>query len=107
MCQFSVYTPFHRLSIPMKVHEFTLILTTEPNEEEADRLYSIFDDGTIATSAGVPQIHFHREASSLEKAIGSALENVKVAGFDAIRVEIEPQLIEVIEADVSETLHTP
>ena len=64
----------------MKVHEFTLILTTDPNEEEADRLYSIFDDGTIATIGGVPQIHFHREASSLEEAIGSALAHVKVAG---------------------------
>ena len=77
----------------MKVHEFTLILTADPSEEEADRLYSIFDDGTIATISGVPQIHFHREASSLEEAIGSALEHVKVAGFDAIRVEIEPQLL--------------
>ena len=77
----------------MKVHEFTLILTADPNEEEADRLYSIFDDGTIATIGGVPQIHFHREAPSLEEAIGSALENVKVAGFDAIRVEIEPQFL--------------
>ena len=46
----------------MKVHEFTLILTAEPNEEESDRLYSIFDDGTLATIAGTPQIHFHREA---------------------------------------------
>ena len=25
----------------MKVHEFTLILTVDPNEEESDRLYSI------------------------------------------------------------------
>ena len=44
----------------MKTHEFTLILTADPNEEEADRLYSIFDDGTITTVDGVPQIHFHR-----------------------------------------------
>jgi len=25
----------------MKVHEFTLVLSTDPNEEESDRLYSI------------------------------------------------------------------
>ena len=37
----------------MKVHEFTLILTADPNQkEEADRLYNIFDDGTIATING-------------------------------------------------------
>lgn len=74
----------------MKVHEFTLILTTDPNEEEADRLYSIFNDGTIVTMAGVSQIHFHREAPSLEEAIGSALAHVRKAGFDVVRVEIEP-----------------
>ena len=77
----------------MKVHEFTLILTADPNEEESNRLYSIFGDGTLATIAGVPQIHFHREAPSLEEAIGSALVNVKKAGFDAVRVEIEPSVV--------------
>ena len=74
----------------MKIHEFTLILTTEPDEEEADRLYSIFNDRTVATIAGVPQINFHRETASLEEAIGSALVNVKEAGFDVVRVEIAP-----------------
>ncbi len=77
----------------MKVHEFTLILTEEPNEAEADLLYSIFQDGTIATIAGVPQISFHREALSLEEAIGTALANVRKAEFDAVRVEIEPRVV--------------
>jgi hypothetical protein len=79
--------------LTMKVHEFTLILIADPNEEESDRLYSIFDDGTLATIAGVPQIQFHREAPSLEEAIGSALVNVRKAGFDVVRVEIEPELV--------------
>ena len=74
----------------MRVHEFTLILTADPNEEESDRLYSIFNDGTLVTMAGVPQVHFHREAPSLEDAIGSALAHVRKAGFDVVRVEIEP-----------------
>ncbi len=74
----------------MKVHEFTVILTADPNEEESDRLYSIFNDGTLVTMAGMPRIHFHREALSLEDAIGSALAHVRKAGFDAVRVEIEP-----------------
>ena len=80
-----------REELTLKIHEFTLILTAEPNEEEADRLYSLFQDGTIATIAGVPQISFHREALSLEEAIGTALANVRKAGFDAVRVEIEPR----------------
>ena len=76
----------------MKVQEFTLILTTEPTEEEADRLFGVFNDATLATSVGVPQIRFHREASSLEEAIDSALMHVTEAGFEVIRIEIEPQI---------------
>ncbi len=75
----------------MRVHEFTLVLTADPNEEESAQLYSIFDDGTIVTMAGVPQIHFHREAPSLEDAIASAVAHVRKAGFDVARVEIEPR----------------
>lgn len=78
----------------MKEHEFTLILTTEPDEDESDRLYGIFNDGTISTIVGVPQISFHREALSLEEAIRSAMADVKSAGFKIARVEIEPETVE-------------
>jgi hypothetical protein len=77
----------------MKEHEFTLILTAEPNEGEADKLYGIFNDGTIAAINGVAQIHFHREASSLEEAIRSAMENVRNGGFDVARIEMEPEIV--------------
>lgn len=77
----------------MKAHEFTLILTTDPNEEEAHQLYAIFNDGTLATIAGVPQVRFHREAPSLEDAIRSAMANVRKAGFDVARVEMEPDMV--------------
>ena len=77
----------------MKEHEFTLILTTDPNEDEADRLYGTFDDGTISTIAGVPQIHFHRQAGSLEEAIRSSVGDVRSAGFDVARVEMEPDSV--------------
>jgi hypothetical protein len=74
----------------MKEHQFTLILAADPTEEEADRLYGAFNDGTISTIAGVPQIHFHREASSLEEALRSALGDVNAAGFAVQRVELDP-----------------
>lgn len=77
----------------MKVHEFTLILTDEPSEEDADGLYGVFNDGTISTIAGVPQIHFHREARSLEEAIRGAVSDVRSAGFSVERVELEPDLV--------------
>ena len=77
----------------MKEHEFTLILTADPDEEQADKLYGAFDDGTISTIAGVPQIHFHREAASLEEAIHSAIGDVRSAGFDVQRVEMQPDIL--------------
>lgn len=77
----------------MKVHEFTLILATEPTEEDADRLFSVFNDATLATSVGVPQIRFHREVSSLAEAIDSALMHVTESGFEVIRIEIESQVV--------------
>lgn len=77
----------------MKIYEFTLILTADPNQEETDRLYSIFNDGTIATIGGVPQIHFHRKALSLESAIVSALLDIQKAGFDADHVHIKPKVV--------------
>ena len=77
----------------MKEHEFTLVLADDPDEEGADRLYGVVSDGTISTIAGVPQIHFHREARSLEEAIRSALSDVGSAGFRVARVEIEPDAV--------------
>ena len=74
----------------MKEHEFTLVLTADPNEDEADKMYGTFNDGTISTIAGVPQIHFHREAESLEEAIRSAIGDVRLTGFEVERVEMEP-----------------
>lgn len=76
----------------MRIYEFTLILAADPNEE-TDRLYSIFNDGTIATIGGVPQIHFHREALSLESAIVSVLLDTQKAGFDADHVRIKPKVV--------------
>jgi hypothetical protein len=75
----------------MKEHQFTLILTADPNEEQADNIYGLVNDGTISTIAGVPQVHFHREAPSLEEAIRSAITDVRSAGFDVQRVEIQPE----------------
>jgi hypothetical protein len=77
----------------MKVREFTLILTAVPGEKEADKLYGTIDDGTISSIAGVPQIRFHREASSLERAIRTAIHDVRSAGFDVERIELEPDTI--------------
>lgn len=77
----------------MKKHEFTLILRSDPSEEEADKLYGIFTDGTLSTVVGIPQVHFHRQSPSLEEAIRSAIGDVRHAGFEVQRVEIEPSAV--------------
>ncbi len=77
----------------MKEHEFTLVLTADPNEDEADKMYGTFNDGTISTIAGAPRIHFHREAGSLEEAIRSAIGDVRSTGFDVERVEMLPDAL--------------
>jgi hypothetical protein len=75
----------------MKEHEFTLVLVAEPSEEIADQLYGIFNDGTISTVGGVAQVHFHREADSLETAIRSAISDIQAAGQVVSRVEMQPE----------------
>ncbi len=77
----------------MKEHLFTLILSRDPSEDESDKLYGTFNDGTIATIAGLPQISFHRLSESLETAIRSALRDVQATGFTVMRVEIEPESV--------------
>ena len=74
----------------MKTHEFTLILAGTPSEAKADRLYGICNDGTLAISAGVAQVHFHRAADSLEEALRSALADARAAKLTVERVEMEP-----------------
>ncbi len=76
----------------MAKYEFTLILKgrLELTEDIADELFEAgCDDGTPGTCDGVFSIDFHREADSLEQAIRTAIANVRTAGCDVERVEIE------------------
>ena len=78
----------------MKKYEFRVILKgrLELTEEIADELFEAgCDDGTPGTCNGIFSIDFHRQADSLEAAIGSTIENVKSAGYEVERVEIEAE----------------
>jgi len=78
----------------MKQHEFTLVLSSAPDDDDAaDQLYAAFDDGTISTISGVTSIAFHRESASLEEAIRSAIGDVQSCGFTVQRVELEPRTL--------------
>jgi hypothetical protein len=77
---------------PMKCWEFTLILRdiTEMTDSLASALYDAgCDDATVGSSCGVARVSFSREAAGLQDAIQSAVRNVRQAGCEIARVEIE------------------
>jgi hypothetical protein len=76
----------------MKTYQFDVVLCglQEITDEQADILYEAgCDDGSPASCNGVAWVHFDREASSLEEAIHSALTQVKAAGFNVAKVELD------------------
>ena len=75
----------------MSKYEFSLVLKgpLELSEEIADKLYECgCDDGSPGTCNGVFSIDFHREASSLEAAINSAIQNVRDAGITIFKMPL-------------------
>jgi hypothetical protein len=77
-------------------YDFTLVLKDSPEltEELADKLFAAgCDDGSPGMCGAATSIDFHREASSLEEAIRSAVANVSATGCIVARVEIEVQTL--------------
>lgn len=77
----------------MTEHEFTIILADDPDEAQADRLYAIVDDGTIATESGVAMMHFHRKATTLMDAMQSALRDIQKSGAKPLRIDLRPEQV--------------
>lgn len=76
----------------MSKYDFTLVVASgmDLTESLADALYSAgCDDATPGTCEGILTVDFHREAGPLEEAIRTAIDNVRAAGLDVSRVEIE------------------
>jgi hypothetical protein len=69
-----------RAETEMSTYEFTLRLDQEVTEDEADALYGVFHDGSIATGPGETDIEFTREAPSLAEAIVSAIRDIESVG---------------------------
>ncbi len=77
-------------------YDFTVVLKDSPEltEELADKLFATgCNDGSPGMCAGTTSVDFHREASSLEEAIRSAVANVSAAGCVVARVEIDAQAL--------------
>ena len=76
----------------MKTYDFDVVLkdVSEVTDDQADRLFRAgCDDGTPASCNGLAWIHFDREASSLEQAIGTAVAQVQSAGFSVSKIQLD------------------
>lgn len=80
----------------MNKYHFSLVVSdpVELTESVADALYSAgCDDATPGMCEGVLTLDFHRDATSLEEAIRTAIENVRRAGLRTTRVEIDATVV--------------
>jgi hypothetical protein len=76
-----------------KMHEFCIIasgLDPEADDFEARFFDAGCDDATVSFQKGHIIVDFTREAESLEDAIASAIEAVRKAGANVMRVEPDP-----------------
>jgi hypothetical protein len=75
----------------MKTYEFSLVLTASKiSDKDCDAIHEAgCDDGTVVTREGVTYVAFDRQAESLEAAIRSATADVRAAGFEVARVEMD------------------
>lgn len=76
----------------MKDYEFVVVLAGEIDEARISDLYGAIDDGTFITTCGVSQVHFQREAASLDAALGSAIKDVERAGMSIEKIELQPEV---------------
>jgi predicted DNA-binding transcriptional regulator AlpA len=86
----------------MKTFEFSIIASgIDPNADDfGDRFYDAgCDDALVAYQKGHIILDFAREASSIDEALASAIENVRAAGAAVDRIEPDPL---VSLADIAE-----
>jgi len=77
----------------MKMHEFCIIASgLDPKADDFEtRFFDVgCDDATVSFQKGHIIVDFTREAESLEDAIASAIEAVRKAGANVMRVEPDP-----------------
>jgi len=80
----------------MKTYWFHVFLAgiDSMTDEIAEALFEAgCNDGIPSSSEGRAQVCFTREANSLESAIFSACDEIKKAGFNFSKVEIDPESI--------------
>jgi hypothetical protein len=89
---------------PSQTYSFTLILSSEPDDDQIDTLYEKCGDATFGARSGVPYAAFDREAHSLFEAISSAIRDVEttIPGLKVVRIQPD-DLVNAME--ISRRLH--
>jgi len=89
----------------MKTYGFSIILKDIPclEDEIAERLFEAgCDDCSSSSGEGITRAAFDREEESLEKAIATAIRDVRKAGYEVDRVVMDDyDLNALLPAEVS------
>ena len=78
----------------VKTYAFDIFLknVAEVTDDQAELLFAAgCDDGTPSSCDGAAWIHFDREALSLEDALRSAIAQVRTAGFQPSKIELDAE----------------
>ena len=77
----------------MKTIYFVVYLADvdEMTEAVAETLFAAGCDGVPGSRDGQAMIQYAREANSMEEAVFAALDEIKKAGFNFSKVEIDPE----------------
>ena len=73
-------------------YEFDVVLkeVREVTDDQADALFEAgCDDGTPVSCNGLAWVHFDRDADSLETVVRQAVAQVRSAGLDVSKVELD------------------
>ena len=78
----------------MNTFDFTITIDQLVEDLDAiDAFYGRCNDVSMFNSGGVTKITFHRDATSLDDAIRTAVSDVQSAGYKVKQIEVEPECV--------------
>ena len=74
---------------------------SEMTDEIAEALFEAGCNGTPCSREGLAMIHYVREANSIDEAVIPVLDEIRNAGFDFSKVEIDPESLYGLSRNVA------
>lgn len=80
----------------MAAYLFDVVLTSEPDDAQADAVFEAFDGAppTLSVRAGTPCATFRVDADTLTDAFREATRGLRAAGLSVARFEVEADVVE-------------